>query len=64
MKTINKNGNTEFHAVEFMRKVRNEMSKEFLDDKAKYLRKLEKVMKDFKSKQKKIYKLSKSEIHE
>jgi hypothetical protein len=62
MKILNKSNNNEFHAVEFMRKVRDGMSKEFLHDRQKYLSNLEKAMKDFKLKQKKIYKESKSAI--
>ncbi|MEO6695400.1 MAG: hypothetical protein ABIY50_02555 [Ignavibacteria bacterium] len=63
MKTLNKKTNNEFHAVEFMRKVRAEMSKEFLDDKQKYLKNLAKAMKEFKLKQKKIYDESKTIIN-
>jgi|GEM_PF-902719 len=56
MKTIDKKANTDFNSVKFMRQVRDEMSKEFIKDKKKYLLNLEKAMKDFKSRQKKVHK--------
>ena len=43
----------EFHAVDFMREVRSELTQQFLDDKQKYFDYLKKVMEDFKLRQKK-----------
>ena len=54
MKKNNKTEN-EFHAVEFMRKVRGELTEEFLKDKQKYLDYLKKALEDFKHRQKKAY---------
>lgn len=45
----------EFHAVEFMRKVRSELTQQFLHDKQKYLEYLKQAMEDFKLRQKKAY---------
>ena len=45
----------EFHAVEFMRQVRSELTEQFLHDRQKYMDYLKKVMEDFKIKQKKAY---------
>lgn len=45
----------DFHAVEFMRKVRSELTDEFLQDRQKYLASLKKNMKDFRLRQKKNY---------
>jgi hypothetical protein len=42
----------EFHAVEFMRQVRSELTEDFLNDKQKYLRDLKKAMENFKLRQK------------
>lgn len=55
MKTKNKEIETEFHAVEFMRKVRRELSEKYLQDKEQYMKDLKKAMEDFKSRQKKAY---------
>ena len=44
---------TEFHAVEFMRQVRSELSEQFLQDKKKYFEYLKRSMEDFKVRQKK-----------
>lgn len=52
MKTNNNTGNKEFHAVEFMRKVRAELTDLFLHDKQKYLDYLKQSMAEFKAKQK------------
>jgi hypothetical protein len=41
----------EFHAVDFMREARNELTEKFLKDKQKYLDYLHQVMADFKKKQ-------------
>lgn len=45
----------EFHAVEFMREVRSELTQQFLHDKQKYLEYLKQAMEDFKLRQKKAY---------
>jgi len=42
----------EFHAVEFMRKVRGELTEQYLLDKQKYLDFLKKAMEEFKLRQK------------
>ena len=42
----------EFHAVEFMRKVRCELTEQYLLDKQKYLDFLKKAMEEFKLRQK------------
>ncbi len=55
MEKNNKPSNKDFHAVEFMRKVRTELSQEFLNDKQKYLGYLKKSMEDFKLRQKKVF---------
>ena len=49
----NKQIEEEFHAVEFMRKVRSELTEQYLQDKQKYMELLKKVMEDFKLHQKK-----------
>ena len=54
MKTNNKT-DEEFHAVEFMRQVRTELTEQFAQDKQKYLEYLRKSMQDFKRKQEKAY---------
>lgn len=54
MKT-KKKAEKEFHAVEFMRQVREELTEQFSQDKQKYLEYLRKSMEDFKRKQKKAY---------
>jgi hypothetical protein len=48
------NKTTEFHTVEFMRTVRNELSEQFFKDKQKYLAFLKKAMEDFKIRQKQV----------
>jgi len=55
METKNKTTEKEFHAVDFMRQVRSELTQQFLQDKQKYLDYLKKAMADFKLKQKKAY---------
>ncbi len=55
METNNKSTEKEFHAVEFMREVRSELTQQYLQDKQKYLDYLNKAMEDFKLKQKKAY---------
>lgn len=55
MKTQTKNMDNEFHAVDFMRQVRSELSQKYLHDKEQYLQDLKNAMKDFKRKQKKAY---------
>ena len=52
METIKKT-EKEFHAVDFMRQVRNELTEQFLQDKQKYLDYLKKTMEVFKLRQKK-----------
>lgn len=49
----NKKTGKEFHAVEFMRQVRSELSEQFLKDKKKYFEYLKMAMDDFKARQKK-----------
>jgi hypothetical protein len=51
----NKNDNTiaDFHAVDFMRQVRNELSEQFLQDRQKYVDYLKRVMDEFKLRQQK-----------
>lgn len=49
----NKQTKKEFHAVEFMRQIRHELTDQFLLDKQKYLDYLKQAMKDFKLRQKK-----------
>ena len=46
--TQNKNTKEEFHAVEFMRTVRAEMSAEYEKDPKAYFKRLKKVMENFK----------------
>ena len=54
METKNKIEKAEFHAVEFMRSVRSELSEKYLQDKEQYMKDLKKVMEDFKCRQKKV----------
>jgi hypothetical protein len=49
----NKQTEKEFHAVEFMRQVRSELTEQFLHDRKKYLAYLKQAMENFKLKQKK-----------
>ena len=51
----NKKTEKEFHAVDFMRQVRSELTEQFLQDKQKYLDYLKKSMDDFKVRQKKAF---------
>ncbi len=51
----NKQTENEFHAVEFMRQVRSELTEQFLQDKQKYFDYLKKAMKDFKLRQKNVH---------
>ena len=46
-------GQAGFHAVDFMRQVRSELTEQFLQDKQKYFDYLKQVMDDFKLRQKK-----------
>ncbi len=55
MKTNNNIDSKDFHAVEFMRQVRAEMTELFFKDKKKYLEYLDQAMKEFREKQKKVY---------
>ena len=50
-----KNQENEFHAVEYMRKVRSELTEQFLSDRQKYLNDIRKTMEEFKMRQKKAY---------
>jgi hypothetical protein len=45
----------EFHAVEFMRKVRSELTEQFFQDRKIYLIYLKRSMEEFKLKQKQIH---------
>lgn len=53
MENNNKNTTAEFHAVDFMRQVRSELTEQFFEDKQKYFDYLKQVMDDFKLRQKK-----------
>lgn len=53
MENKNKNTTAEFHAVDFMRQVRSELTEQFLQDKQKYFDYLKRAMDDFKLRQKK-----------
>lgn len=55
METRNKTTENEFHAVDFMRQVRSEMTEKYLQDKEQYLEYLKKAMEDFKLRQEKAY---------
>ncbi len=55
MEIPNKADQKEFHAVEFMRQVRNELSERCLHNKTEYLEDLKNTMSDFKRKQEKAY---------
>jgi len=44
-----------FHAVEFMRQVRAEMTEQYLTDRSKYLSGLKQGMTDFKERQRKVF---------
>ena len=52
MENKNKNTAANFHAVEFMRQVRSELTEQFLKDKQKYFDYLRQAMEDFKLRQK------------
>ncbi len=58
METQNKNEENDFHAVDFMRQVRSEMTAKYLQDKGKYLEDLKKAMDTFKRRQEKAFKHS------
>lgn len=55
MENNKKTGKKDFHAVDFMRQVRAELTDEFLKDKQKYLDYLKKVMGDFRREQRKAF---------
>ena len=55
METNNKETETEFHAVNFMRKVRSELTERYLQDKEQYLEDLKKAMENFKRRQERAY---------
>jgi len=55
METKTKEIETEFHAVDFMRKVRRELSEKYLQNKEQYMEDLKKAMEEFKCRQKKAY---------
>jgi len=44
---------SDFHAIDFMRQVRSELTEQFLIDKQKYFDYLKRVMEEFKLRQKK-----------
>lgn len=52
MESKNKNTVTEFHAVDFMRQIRGELTEQFLQDKQKYFDYLKQAMDNFKLRQK------------
>jgi hypothetical protein len=52
MKTNNEN---KFHAVDFMRKVRDELSNLYNTDKKRYFEEIKKAMQEFKARQEKAY---------
>jgi hypothetical protein len=60
MKTENNISDNEFHAVDFMRQARNELSEKYLQDKEQYLEDLKKAMEEFKLRQEKVYSQHKS----
>ena len=49
-----KNKKNEFHAVEFMRDVREKLSKLYMTDKKKYFTELDKATKEFEKSRKKV----------
>ncbi len=51
MENKNKNTTVEFHAVDFMRQVRSELTEQFLQDKQKYFDYLKRAMDEFKLRQ-------------
>ena len=51
MRTQNNKLEKSFHAVEYMRQVREKLSEQYLTDKEKYLEFVSKAMEEFKSKQ-------------
>jgi hypothetical protein len=57
METKNKETETDtgFHAVDFMRNVRLELSEKYLLDREQYMQDLKKAMEDFKRRQEKAY---------
>ena len=55
MKIRNNKINNQFHAVDFMRQVRGELSKKHLEDKEQYLLDLKTAMESFKRKQQETY---------
>ena len=52
MENKNKNTAVDFHAVDFMRQVRSELTEQFLQDKQKYFDYLKQAMENFKLRQK------------
>ena len=55
MDTQTKNSDNQFHAVDFMRQVRSDLSQRYLQDRAKYLQDLKTALENFKRKQEKAY---------
>lgn len=53
MENKNKDTAVDFHAVDFMRQVRSELTEQFLQDKQKYFDYLKQAMENFKLRQKK-----------
>ncbi len=52
---MKKKMDSEFRAVDFMRKIRIELSEKYLRDKEQYMKDLKKAMEDFKCRQKKAF---------
>lgn len=55
METTNRIADAEFHAVDFMRKVRRELSEKYLQNNEQYIKDLKKALDDFKCRQEKAY---------
>lgn len=55
MTTRNKNTDNQFHAIDFMRQVRSELSKKYVQYKDQYLQDVKTAMENFKRKQEKAY---------
>jgi len=51
----NKKAQDGFHAVDYMRQVRSELTEQFLADKERYMEFLRKALEEFKLRQKKAY---------
>jgi hypothetical protein len=53
--TQTKNTEDDFHAVEFMRQVRRDLSEKYLRDQEQYLLDLKRAMEEFKRKQENVH---------